>query len=104
MYGRQVNTQAQHKLSSHADLHFIQGLLVQEHAITGDTTKQDAPQLVVETISPLTRGNVTPEAAGEVLKRLGFWDFHQHLAPLRAGITHDYPPAVEVPPPPPACA
>ena len=69
---------------------------LQEHAITGDITKAEPCKEVIETLSALTKGNVTPQAAGEFLKRLGFWQPLEHIGPLQAGLTEEFPDTVEV--------
>jgi len=49
-----------------------------------------APKEVMELMQPLTRGVFTPQAAQELLKAMGVWAPHEHLAPLRAGLTNDF--------------
>ena len=49
-----------------------------------------APKAAAELMGSLMRGAATPQAAQELLKSLGVWAPHEHLAPLRAGLTNNF--------------
>lgn len=49
------------------------------------------PREVLEVTGPLGGGAATPRAAALLLKRIGAWAPHQHLAPLKAGLTDVFP-------------
>ena len=53
-------------------------------------TQLQAPKAAADVMGSLMRGAATPHAAQELLKALGVWAPHEHLAPLRAGLTNDF--------------